>query len=309
MFNSISLNHLDDAEAGYDQALKRKFHSAFYTLALYQIAFLKHDEAGMAQQVTTSAGQTALEDKILSLEAETAAYSGRLGAAREFSRQAKESAERAHEKEGAARYSAMSSLREALFGNSEKARRIATLAMEPSSGLDVQYGAALALAYAGDYGRAQALAADLGKRFPEATIVQFNYLPTLRAKLALSKGNVSEALETLRAALPYELGRSTYSTYGWTSLYPVFVRGEAYLVEHQGNRAAAEFQKILDHRGVVLNEPIGALAHLQLGRAYAIQGDIAKARVAYQDFFQLWRDADLDIPILREAKAGYEKLK
>jgi DNA-binding winged helix-turn-helix (wHTH) protein/tetratricopeptide (TPR) repeat protein len=309
MFNCTSLNRLDDAKAGYDLALKHKLHSAFYTLALYQVAFLKHDIAGMAQQVAASAGETALEDEMLSLEADTAAYSGRVAAAREFTRQAIESVERAEETEPAARYFAMSALREALFGNSEEARRDATLAMEHSSGLDDQYGAALASAYAGDYGRAQALTADLDKRLPEATIVQFNYLPTLRAKLALSKGNASEAIETLRTALPYELGRTTYSTYGWTSLYPVFVRGEAYLAEHQGSRAAAEFQKILDHPGVVLNEPIGALAHLQLGRAYAMQGDTAKARAAYQDFFTLWKNADPDLPVLTRAKAEYAKLQ
>ena len=157
--------------------------------------------------------------------------------------------------------------------------------------------------------RAQKLTDDLGQRFPEATIVQFNYLPTLRAKLAVSKGNASEALETLRAASPYELGQTTYSSYGWTALYPVFVRGEAYLAAHQGSEAAAEFQKILDHRGIVLNEPIGALAHLQIGRAYAMQGDTAKAKAAYQDFLTLWKDADPDIPILIAAKAEYAKLK
>jgi eukaryotic-like serine/threonine-protein kinase len=148
----------------------------------------------------------------------------------------------------------------------------------------------------------------LGQRFPEATIVQFNYLPTLRAKLAVSKGTASEALETLRAVLPYELGRTTYSNYGWTALYPVFVRGEAYLALHQGSEAAAEFKKILDHRGIVLNEPIGALARLQIGRAYAMAGDTAKA-AAYQDFLTLWKDADPDIPVLKQAKTEYAKLK
>jgi eukaryotic-like serine/threonine-protein kinase len=139
--------------------------------------------------------------------------------------------------------------------------------------------------------------------------VQVNYLPTLRAKLAVRKGNASEAVETLKAALPYELGRTTYSSYGWSSLYPVYVRGEAYLAAHQGKEAAAEFQKILDHRGIVLNEPIGALALLQLGRAYALDGDTAKAKTAYQEFFTLWKDADTDIPILKEANAEYAKLK
>ena len=181
--------------------------------------------------------------------------------------------------------------------------------MKHPAGHDLQYASALTWAYAGDDERTQKLTDDFGQRFPEATIVQFNYLPTLRAKLAVSKGNASEALETLRAALPYELGRTTYSSYGWTSMYPVFVRGEAYLALHQGSEAAAEFQKILDHRGIVLNEPIGALAHLKLARAYAMQGDTAKAKAAYQDFLTLWKDADPDIPILKQAKAEYAKVQ
>ncbi len=181
--------------------------------------------------------------------------------------------------------------------------------MEHSDGIDVQYGAALALAYAGDTGRAKDLTEGLDKRFPEATIVQFNYLPTLRARLAVNRGDASDALETLRAAVPYELGRTTFSNYSWNGLYPVYVRGEAHLAAHQGRQAAAEFQKILDHRGIVWNAPIGALAHLQLGRAYAMAGDTDKARAAYLDFLTLWKDADPDIPILKQAKAEYAKLQ
>jgi len=163
--------------------------------------------------------------------------------------------------------------------------------------------------YAGDEARVQALTDDLGKRFPENTIWKFSYLPTLRAKLAVSRGNPSEALESLKAAAPYELGQMTAFAYPWTALYPVYVRGEVYLAAHQGIEAAAEFQKILDHRGIVAIEPIGALAHLQIGRAYALQGDTARAKVAYQDFLALWKDADPDIPILKQAKAEYAKLQ
>jgi tetratricopeptide (TPR) repeat protein len=220
-----------------------------------------------------------------------------------------DSAERAEENEAAATYVAEYGLREALLGNADEAQRRSALAIKRSAGRDVQYGAALALAYAGDTGRTQTLADDLGKRFPEDTIVQFNYLPTLHAKIAVNKGNASEAFESLRAAAPYELGVSTASVYGWTALYPVFVRGEAYLAAHQGSEAAAEFQKVLDHRGVVVNELIGALAHLQIGRAYAMQGDTVKARAAYQGFLTLWKDADPDIPILKQAKAEYAKLQ
>ncbi len=309
MFNYISLNRLEEAKVTYKQALERKVKNPFFDVPLYQIAFLQNDAVGMAQQVARSAGTPGAEDELLGLEAETAAYYGRLRDAREFSRRAMDSAERAQEKESAATYSALSGLREALFGNAEEARRRATLAIGRSAGRDLQYGAALALAYAGDEGRVQALTDDLGKRFPEDTIVRSNYLPTLRAKLAVSRGNVSEAIESLRAATPYELGQTTASTYGWTALYPVFVRGEAYLAAHQGSEAAVEFQKILDHPGIVLNEPIRALAHLQVGKAYAMQGDTAKAKAAYQDFLLLWKDADSDIPILIAAKSEYAKLK
>ncbi len=271
------------------------------------LAFLKNDVAEMAQHVAWSARKPGVEDVLLVNEADTAAYSGRLKEAREFSRRAMDSAERSGEKETAARYSAASGLREALFGNADEARRRATFALGRTAGRDVQYGAALTLAYAGDDGRAQALNDDLGKRFPEDTLVQFNYLPTLRAKLAVSQGNISEAIESLRTAAPYELG-VPYGPYGWTALYPVYVRGEAYLAAHQGSEAAVEFQKILDHRGVVFDEAIGALAHLGLARAYALQGDTAKARAAYNDFLTLWKDADPDVPILRHAKAEYAKL-
>jgi tetratricopeptide (TPR) repeat protein len=309
-FSYIALNRLDEAKATYRQAVEHKFDSAsFLHIAPYQIAFLQNDAAEMAKLVASSVGKSPAEDELLALEADTAAYSGRLREAGEYSRRAIDSAERAEEKEVAALYFALHGLREALFGNAEEARRRATLATARSAQRDVHYGAALALAYAGDDKRARTLTDDLSKRFPEDTIVQFNYLPTLRAKSALARGNVSEAIESLRAATPYELGMTTSSAYGWTALYPVYVRGEAYLAAHQGREAEAEFQKILDHRGIVVNIPIGALAHLGLARAYAMHGDTAKAKAAYEDFLTLWKDADLDIPILIAAKSEYAKLK
>jgi eukaryotic-like serine/threonine-protein kinase len=308
MFDYTALNRLDEAKVTYEQALARKLNHPISHLALYGVAFLQNDAAGMEQQAAWSVGKPGIEDEMLSLEADTAAYSGRLRDAREFSRRAIDSAERADEKEPAATYSAASGLREALFGNAGEARRRVNLAMAPTAGRDEQYLAALALAFAGDGGQAQAMTGDLGKRFPEDTIVQFNYLPTLRAKLAISRGNASEAIESLRTAAPYELGMST-ATYIGIGLYPAFVRGEAYLAAHQGSEAAAEFQKIIDHRGIVVNEPIGVLAHLQIGRAYAMQGDAVKARAAYQDFLTLWKDADPDVPILKQAKAEYAKLQ
>ena len=238
MFGDMALNRLDDANATYRQAFERKLYHFFYPLALYQMAFLQNDAAGMKQQVTLSAGQPEIEATLLANEADTAAYSGRLREAEDLTRRAMESAERTEKKEKAATFSATSGLREALFGNAEEARRLAAQAMEHSAGVDVVYGSALALAYAGDNGQAQELTEGLDKRFPEATIVQFNYLPSLRAKLALNRGNAKEAIEILRAAAPYELGRTTFTgDYFWNALYPVYVRGEAYLAVHQRGRS------------------------------------------------------------------------
>ena len=230
---------------------------------------------------------------------------------RELSGRAVASAERAGEKETAGGYQAEAALREAFFGNAAYARLQAAAGLALSTDKDLQYEAALALAFAGDAGRAQALADDLGKRFPEATIVQFNYLPTLHAQLALSRTDASKAIEVLQAVQQTGIGvrNAPYVLGSYGALCPVFVRGEAYLAAHQGSEAVAEFQKILDHRGIVLNEPIGALAHLQIGRAYAMQGDTAKAKAAYQDLLTLWKDADPDIPILKQAKAEYAKLQ
>jgi serine/threonine protein kinase len=309
MSSDIALNRLDEAKAIYGQAVKRKLDSgSFLHIAPYQMAFLQNDLAGMAKQVEWSAGKAGIADELLSLEADTAAYSGRLRAARALSRQAVDSAEQEKEEEAAATYSALSGLREALFGNTEEARRDANLAMKLSAGRDVQYGAALALLYAGENTQAKALIDGLSKRFPDDTLVRFNYLPTLRAKSVLSRENTSETLESLRAT-PYELGMTTSSPFGWTAMYPVYVHGEAFLAAHQASEAVAEFQKILGHSGIVVNEPIGTLAHLQIGRAYALEGDTAKARAAYQDFFNIWKDADPDIPILKQAKTEYAKMQ
>ncbi len=309
MFADIALLRLDEAKAAYEQAQQNNLRSSLYPPALYQIAFLQNDPARMARQVAESAGQPGAENELLSLEADTAAYSGRLREARQLSRRAMNSAALAGEKEAAATYLALSALRESLFGNTDEARRLATLATQGSTGRDVQYGTALALAFAGDDRRAQALTADLAKRFPEDTIVQFNYLPTLQARHEVTRRKTAEAMERLSAATRYELGQSTESTYGWTALYPVFVRGEVYLAARKGREAAAEFQKILDHRGVVVNQPMGALAHLQIGRAYAMQAETLKAKAAYQDFLTLWKDADPDISVLKQAKAEYGKLQ
>jgi serine/threonine protein kinase/tetratricopeptide (TPR) repeat protein len=304
----LYLNRLQEAQATAEEAQAKKIDSPPLRFYLYQLAFLQNDAAGMAQQVAWAAGKPGVEDVLLYEEADTAAYSGRLGKARELSRRSVASAERAEEKETAAGYEADAALREALFGNAAEARQRAAAALGLSNGRDVQYGAALALALAGDATRAQALADDLAKRFPQDTVVQFNYLPTVHAQLALTHNDPSKAIEALQATAPYELGTEGSGAFT-PALHPVYVRGEAFLAAHQGSEAAAEFQKILGHRGVVANEPIGALAHLGLARAYVLPGDAAKARAAYDDFFTLWKDADSDIPILKEAKTEYEKLQ
>jgi eukaryotic-like serine/threonine-protein kinase len=300
----LNLNRLEEARTTAEEMKAKKMDSPDLRFSLYELAFLQNDMQGMAQQVAWAGGKPGVEDVLLADEADTAANSGHLRKARELSRQAVASAETAEQKESAASYETEGALREALFGNPAEARQRAALALEPSAGRDVQYGATLALASAGDAARAEALADDLAKRFPQDTLVRFNYLPTIKAQRALNSNQPLKAIEALQVTTPYELG-----SVGDMTLYPVYVRGEAYLAAHQGKEAAAEFQKILDHQGIVLNEPIGALAHLGLARAYVLQGNTAKMRAAYQDFFALWKDADPDIPILKQAKAEYSKLR
>lgn len=225
-----------------------------------------------------------------------------------MSRKATELALQAAQRERAALYEAGAALREALFGNSAAAKQGAMTALELSKGRGVEYGAALALALSEDLSRAEGLANDLEKRLPEDTNVQFSYLPTLRAVVSLQQGKPSKAIELLQAAVPDELGAPGSSFYGfYGALYPVYFRGEAYLAAKRGAEAAAEFEKILLHRGVFVSDPMGALTRLQLGRAYALAGDKTKARSAYEDFLTLWKDADSDIPILKQARAEYAK--
>jgi Flp pilus assembly protein TadD len=304
----LYLSRLEEAEDSVGEAQAKNLDSPFLRFNLYLLAFLHNDAEGMAKQVAWSTGKPGVEDVLLAYEADTVAYSGRLRKAREFSRQAVASAERTEQKETAAAYETHAVLREALFGNAVEARKRANAAIALSAGRDVQYVAALALARAADSARAHALADDLNERFPEDTVVQFNYLPTIRAQLSVNHGSPSKAIDDLRAAAPYDLGGPAIGVF-WAALYPVFVRGEAHLAAHQGPQAAVEFQKIIDHRGIVVNDPIGALAHLGLGRAYSMQGDAPKARGAYKDFLSIWKDADSDIPILKQAKAEYAKLQ
>jgi eukaryotic-like serine/threonine-protein kinase len=290
----LVLNRLAEAQAAAQGAQAKNFDSPTLRFNLYAVAFLQNDTTGMAQQVTWSTAKPGVEDVMLAAEADTAAYAGRLRKAREFSRRAVVSAERAEQHETAAARQANAALREALFGNAAEARQGSLAALALSTGRDIQYVTALALALTGDASRARTLADDLSKRFPGDTIVRFSYLPTLNAQLALHRGDALKAIEALQSTAPYELGGDLHS---------VYARGEAYLAVHQGPEAAAEFQKIMDHRGIVLNGAIGALAHLGLARAYMLQGDSEKARTKYEDFLTLWKDADPDIPILMQAKA------
>ena len=303
-----ALNHFDEAKATYAQALERKLHTPYIDVVMYYLAFAQNDKAAMTQHIAKVESLPKWEHLMLNMEGDTAAYSGRLKDARVLSDRAMDNAKRAGEKDAPALYSGTSALREVWFGNTDEARRRAALALKLSTGRDLQYFATLAFAYARDDARAKALADDLDKKFPEDTIVQLNYLPSIRGRLALNRGDASGAVESLGGAATYELGATRAIELYWTAMFPVFVRGEAYLAAHQGREAAIEFQKILDHRGLVLNQPIGALAHLGLGRAYVLQGDIPMAKAAYQDFLTLWKDADPDIPVLRQAKAEYAKL-
>ena len=303
---NLYLNRPDKAEAAAKEAHAKGWVNL--TDVLYGIAFYRQDTAEMVRQAARTKDLAGEKDLMLALQADTAAYFGHLREAREFSHRAADFAEQAREKEAATTYRAVSALRESLFGNAAVARRTA-VAKGRSSLRDLDYAVALAFAYTGDAQRAQALTDSLGKAFPEDTIAQFNYLPALRAKLALLRESPQEALHFLEAAAPYELGLPASGLYNWPNLYPVYVRGEAHIAAHQGREAAAEFQKILYHRGIVLNEPIGVLAQMQFGRACALQGNTTKARAAYQDFLTLWKDADPDIPILKQAKAEYAKLQ
>jgi tetratricopeptide (TPR) repeat protein len=296
------LNRLEEARATIEQGWAKKLDTPYMHIFAYVLALFRDDRATMEQQAAWVMGKPGIEDTLISWQADIAAFSGLQDKSRELSRRALASAQNAGEKETAAAYQAKSALREALFGNAAQARQQAAAALELSTGRDVQFEAAFALALVGDQLRAEALANDLNKRYPEDTIVQFKEVPTLRAQLAVNHNQPSKAVEELQAALPYELG--TLAT-GAVS-HPAYVRGEAYLAAHDGSHAAAEFQKIVDHLWM---DPIGARARLGIARAYVLQGDSAKAKAAYQDFFTLWKDADPNIPILKQAKAEYSKLQ
>jgi DNA-binding winged helix-turn-helix (wHTH) protein/tetratricopeptide (TPR) repeat protein len=309
----IALERLDEAENTLQRAFERKLEIPDYFVLRYMIAFLKDDKVGMEREAALARERRGVDDWMSNSEGFVLAYSGHLKAARKMSQLAADWARKTERRDTEALYEADAAVREALFGNASTARRRAADALQLSKSRDVAYGAGLALALSGDSFRSQALTEELSKRLPEDTRVQFTYAPTLRALLALNHSQPSKAVELLQTAISYEGGTPTIGgsefLLGAGNLYPAYVRGLAYLAAHQGAEAAGEFQKILDHRGIVVSDPIGALAHLQLGRAYALSGDKTKAKSAYQDFLTLWKDADPDIPILKQARAECANLQ
>jgi len=305
----LHANRLEESETTLQRASERKLQDPDFILGRYDIAFLKGDSAGMEREAALAQNNSGAEDWVSDHEAFAMAYTGHLKEARRMSRHAAELAQQAAHGERAALFDTGPALWEALFGDGSAARKSAMAARERSKDREVEYGAAFALALSGDSSQAQTLANDLERRFPEDTSVKFSYLPAIRALIVLNHGEPAKAIELLQIAIPHELGTPRSKLQGsFGALYPVYVRGQAYLAAHQGAKAAGEFQKILDHRGAVASDPIGALAQLQLGRAYALSGDKTKAKSAYQNFLTLWKDADPDIPILKQAKAEYLKL-
>jgi len=268
----------------------------------------------MERQAALARGKPGVEDSISHLQALALARAGRLAAARESARHSIELASAAGQRERAAVRETAVGVWEAWYGNAATARQTAMHVLEVEQGRHVSYAAALTLALAGERSRAQAIADDLDRRFPEDTSVQFNYVPTLRALSALGANDPSRAIELLRSASTYEFAQPGISFYGsgggsFGAMYPTYVRGEAYLALHKPIEAAAEFQKILDHPGVVLEDPMGALARLQLGRALTQAGDVTKAKVVYQELLALWKDADADLELPKRAKAEFAALR
>jgi serine/threonine protein kinase/tetratricopeptide (TPR) repeat protein len=300
----LFLDRFNDARSTVEEAWAKNLDTPNLHNFAYVLAVVRNDQGAMEQQAAWSLGKPGIEDGLISWRADIAAFSGFEEKARELSRRAQASAQLAGQRETAANYEANASLREALFGNPAQARRLASSALDLANGRDMQFEAALVLAMIGDAPRAQTLTTDLSRRYPEDTIVQFKELPTLRAQLALGRDRPSQAIEELQAASPYDIGMLAIGSVSYSG----YVRGEVYLATHDGSKAAGEFQKIIDHRTVGMHS-IGALARLGLARAEVLQGDIVNAKSAYQDFLDLWKDADADIPILKQAKAEYAKLQ
>ena len=307
----LFLDRFPEAESVLQQASARKVEEPYFMVLRYNIAALKGDKDQMEQVVALANGKHGAEHWVAHEEALALARSGRLQEARRSSSRAVDLALQEGDREKAASYRAARAMWEAAYGNAVEARTNALAALELSKGRDVEYTAGLALALSGESSRSDALAGNLEKRFPEDTIAKFDYVPVLRALSALKAGKPMESVERLQIALQYELAANglNFNHFYLGGLHSAYVRGEALAAEQLYGEAAAEFQKVLDHRGLVGLDPIGALAHLQLGRTFALSGETTKAKTPYQDFLTLWKDADADIPILKQAKAEYAKLQ
>jgi tetratricopeptide (TPR) repeat protein len=315
----LAMQQYDGVRQVVRDAQSQKLDDYIFHSGLYALGFLNADRSAMAEQQTWFTGQHDAENIGLSLASDTEAYAGRLSRARDLTKQSVDSAIRADSRETGAIWLENAALREAAFGNAPSAKQAAAAGLQLSPGSQsVEVEAALAYALAGDAGRAESMSEDLNKRYPLDTQVQSLWLTTIRAQIALNRKNPDAALQSLRSASPMELGQIAFLT-NVSCLYPTFIRGEAYLASGQGNLAAAEFQKILDHGGIVWNCLTGALARLGLARAYTLQVKIAqdatadaaraRARAAYNDFLTLWADADPGIPVLIAAKSEYAKLQ
>jgi DNA-binding winged helix-turn-helix (wHTH) protein/tetratricopeptide (TPR) repeat protein len=302
----VFLNRFDEAQATLDEALAHKLDGGLLRSWIYTVAFFREDKALMEQQLAWAAGKPGDEEGLLSNQSDTEAYYGRLRKARELTRRAVDLSIDGDSREAAAIWQIGAALREAELGNFANAKQGVKAALALSSGRDIKVTAALALARSRDAAGAKAILEELEKKYPTHTMLKFYWLPTIRAVLELNRGNSAQALADLQPAAPYELGLAANLI---SNMYPVYVRGQAYLSVHDGRAAAAEFQKMLDHKGVLQNFVIAALVRLQIGRAYAMAGDTAKAQAAYHDFLTLWKDADPDTPILKQAKAEYAKLQ
>jgi tetratricopeptide (TPR) repeat protein len=303
----LYLNQLDEAKATFEQAFAHKLDGGGLRGNIYSLAFLRGDAAQMEQQLAWVAGKPGDEDPLLSMQSDTEAYYGRIIKARDFSRRAVDSALRADSKETAALWQANAALREAELGNATLAKQGVTAALALSPGRDVKVLAAATLARTGDAPRAKAIAKELQKSYPTNTMLKLYWLPIINAAIDLNKRNSSQTRVDLDAATPYELAIPPPLQVG--TLYPAYIRGQADLLARNGGAAVAEFQKVLDHTGIVQNFVTGSLARLQIGRARAMAGDAVKAKAAYEDFLTLWKGADPDIPILKEAKAEYAKFQ
>ncbi len=309
-YSYFYLDRMADAANTIERAGEHRVELPEFILLRFYLAFLNGHTAEMDRAASLARRKPGVEDWLSHSQALVLARSGRVGAANEMSRLAVDMAQRTGQQERAATYEGAVAVWEALFGNQMAAKQFATDALALSKGRDVQYAAALALAMGGDLGRLQSIVGDLDRRFPEDTAVQFTYLPVLRALVALNHHDPQKAIELLQAAKRYELAVPPIDFNAFFGgLYPVYVRGDAYLMAQQGSEAAGEFQKLLNHRGIVAADPIGAMALLHSGRAFVLSGDKSSAKAAYEAFFTLWKDADPDIPILKQAKAEYAKLQ